>query len=800
MTASLYEPAPSFRSRLSFAPLLAAWEETVRKDTGAHTCAAMARRFRAHPELRQPIDDYSLLQQHEALIADAMHTIFPTTMSLGQNLGAAAVPFSNRVVFASALFRKVFMEEHNLVLPLDPQVETNIRRAEVHLAYKLILKQYYRMDLHGGKAFICAYPEAAQDIYNYFELSWDPQFISITNCITPPELPQHILLNCHGVEDLDRFPELRDLLPLEEFIFDGIIIIHIDEVTERETMNSLRNLLQEEDAWEQPGIFNRFKEQVQYLLQGQEMAVGVNVFSNGGQLSLVAPQLQGALLPKPIKKEQQETINQLLIQHFTKASHYTWSRDIKGSTILEAHLQESNWESAIFSAIRYEGTIIGCLEIYSTDQGAPSHKKMALVHAVIQLLEASLQKCRVHLQNKVNRLVMDHFTAVQASVEWRFNAVALNYLYQQQTGVKARMEDIVFSHVYPLYGSVDIRNSSGERNKAVQQDMRYQLQWIRTILQKAKQCVEFPLLDQLLLKTEEQEQSIKDYLFINDEQAVYTFLKQETARMLRQLQDIAPDCRQDIDAYFAALDPDTLTIKAQQRLYEESINRINNHIAHLLESEQVGIQQAYPHYFERYITDGVEFNIYIGQSIAPDKPFNQLHLQNLRLWQLGFLVKVARELHLLSPQLPIPLHTTQLVLVYSDPLSIAFHTAERKFDVEGVYNARYEVVKKRIDKALIRDTNQRLTQPGQIAVVYSGLEEEREYLQYFHYLHTKGLLQGEAEHLELEELQGVSGLKALRVQLVLEESTTPAEQTREKELSTGSYPNENEKIRTDSAL
>lgn len=769
MTASLYQPTPSFRSRLSFAPLLAAWEQVVQNDTGAHTCAVMARRFRAHPELLQPIDDYSLLQDYEDLVADALHTIFPPTLSLGQDLGAAAVPFSNRVVFASAPFRHLFMKEHNYVLPLDPQVEENIRRAEVDLAYKLILKQYYGMDLHGGLSFICAYPDPAQDIYNYFELTWDPQFITLSTSITPPELPPSILLNCHGVEDLGRLPQLRDILPLEEFIFDGLILLHMEEVTERETLDRLRDLLQDEAAWEQPGIFDRFKEQVQYLLQCQGLELGVCTFKKDGQLSLVAPQLRGALLHEIKNPEEREAICGLLLEHFAGARHNTWSRNTGRGDVLDAFLKKSNSQSALFSALDYEGTTIGCLEIYLPQKEVPSHKMMAQVHAVTQLLEASLRKCRAYLQNKVNRLVMDHFTAIEPSVEWRFNEAALNYLYQQQTGAQPQMEDIVFLHVYPLYGSADIRNSSGERNKAVQQDMRHQLQWIRTILQKAKECVSFPLLDQLLLKTEEQEQIIRDYLFINDEQAVYTFLKFEAARMLRQLKDVAPACRQDIDDYFAALDSDTLTIKKQQKLYEESINRINLHIAHLLEEEQAGIQAAYPHYFERYLTDGVEFNIYMGQSIAPGKPFNQLHLQNLRLWQLSFLVRIAKEMHLLSPQLPIRLNTTQLVLVYSDPLSISFHTAERKFDVEGVYNARYDVVKKRIDKALIRGTSQRLTQPGQIAVVYSGLEEEREYLQYFHYLHTRGVVQEEAEHLELEELQGVSGLKALRVHVVLEE-------------------------------
>lgn len=774
MTASLYEPTPSFRSRLSFAPLVAAWEQVALKDAAAHTCAAMARRFKAHPELLLPIDDYSLLEKYEALIRDGLHTIFPSTLSLGQHLGAAAVPFSNRVVFATAPFRSVFMEENNYVLPLDPQVNENIRKAEVHLAYKLILKQYYGIDLHGGNSFICAYPDPEQDIYNYFELTWDPQFISPSNCIPPPELPPSIRLNIHRVEDLDRYPQLRDLLPLEEFIFEGLVLLHVDQVTERETLSRLRHLLQDEAAWDRPGIFDLFKEQVQYLLQWKELELGVCTFEINGQLSLVAPQLRGALLDKVPESEKREAIYHLLLEQFAAARHYTWSRASDRGEELDEYLQKSRWQSALFSAIEYEGAIIGCLEVYSSQSDVPSHKMMAQAYAVIELLETSLQKCRAHLQNKVNRLVMDHFTAVQTSVEWRFNKAAMNYLHQQQTGGKPPMEDIVFTHVYPLYGSVDIRNSSGERNKAVQQDMRQQLQWIRTILQKAKKSIQFPLLDQLLLQTDEQEQIIRDYLFINDEHAVYAFLKFEASRMLQQLRDIAPACRQEITDYFAALDPETLTIKKQQKLYEESISRVNSHIAHLLATEQASIQQVYPHYFERYLTDGVEFNIYMGQSIAPERPFNQLHLQNLRLWQLNFLIRAAREMHLLSSQLPIPLNTTQLVLVYSEPLSISFHTAERKFEVEGVYNARYEVVKKRIDKALVRGTDQRLTQPGQIAVVYSGVEEEREYLQYFHYLHTRGLVQDEPELLELEELQGVSGLKALRVHIVMEDTPEPA--------------------------
>ena len=73
------------------------------------------------------------------------------------------------------------------------------------------------------------------------------------------------------------------------------------------------------------------------------------------------------------------------------------------------------------------------------------------------------------------------------------------------------------------------------------------------------------------------------------------------------------------------------------------------------------------------------------------------------------------------------------------------------------------MVKKRIDKVHIRTTNERLTQPGKIAVVYFNDKEADEYLGYVKYLQEKNILNDDLEILELEELQGVSGLKAFRV-------------------------------------
>jgi len=200
-----------------------------------------------------------------------------------------------------------------------------------------------------------------------------------------------------------------------------------------------------------------------------------------------------------------------------------------------------------------------------------------------------------------------------------------------------------------------------------------------------------------------------------------------------------------------------------RKQYEQSISRINQTLATFMDKEQAAAQKVYPHYFERYITDGLEFNIHMGQSITPRKKFDEIYLRNMKIWQLTVLARAAKLTFEMERDMVLPLQTTQLILAHSIPLSISFRTAERKFDVDGAYNIRYEIVKKRIDKVRIKDTNERLTQPGKIAIVYSQAKEANEYLEYIEFLQNQKLLKPGIEKYDLEELQGVSGLKALRV-------------------------------------
>jgi hypothetical protein len=192
----------------------------------------------------------------------------------------------------------------------------------------------------------------------------------------------------------------------------------------------------------------------------------------------------------------------------------------------------------------------------------------------------------------------------------------------------------------------------------------------------------------------------------------------------------------------------------------------------LLDREQVELQKTCPHYFEKYKTDGVEHIMYIGASLVPQMTFDLAYVRNIRLNQLITCCRIGHAIDEIKSELTIPLDVAQMILVQDTPHGIRFRIDEKKFDVDGAYGIRYEVIKKRIDKATVKGTTERISQPGKIAIVYAFEREAKEYRRYLEFMQAEGNTCGDIEELELNPLQGVSGLKALRVQIKLSSSNS----------------------------
>ena len=275
-----------------------------------------------------------------------------------------------------------------------------------------------------------------------------------------------------------------------------------------------------------------------------------------------------------------------------------------------------------------------------------------------------------------------------------------------------------------------------------------------------------PIYEELLYRINNLLEEIKEVLNTNSEQSIFDFVKEEVLAVFDHLKANDEELKDLILAYEEAIDSSTESYYDHRKNYDESVMRINKELAMVIDHRQEDAQAMFPHYFERYKTDGVEHNMYIGDSISGQLPFNPLYLSNLKLWQLQVMCEMENTHYNLKPELTVPLDVASLMLVYSTSLSIRFRMDEKRFDVDGTYNARYEVIKKRIDKSYIKGTNERLTQPGKLSIVYSQKKDEMEYLRYISFLKSKGYFTNNIEIVELDGLQGVTGLKAIRAEIL----------------------------------
>lgn len=759
-------------------PLINSLKKTIAGEGAGHQkmYGELINSFESIPELLQPIEDLSLLQKHSVLIEMLLSTAFPLAGSEADYFYAVAIPFSFDTIYASRLFQHSFMRPGTKEINVpEGSIAKQLYSERILNAFYLVLNRYSDFNTPAGTRSVYPIDDSVTGLKKYFEVQVDARFVEVkTVDDKAPQIPADaVSKRTNRMMDVS---ELYKLLPLDQFIFEGLVIVRICDVTSHEVISEIKNTLLNTNAFYDAAVYETLQSHIQTLLGLKEVKTGITpFFKMSGHFVYSELHNSNSLLFRHFTKLQQvDKVNECCRQLF-----YDAGSAIVFETLSKKELEEFDYldlyyeagaRSLILCPLKNNGELIGVLEIISQKEGSLNHRHIAKIQDAIPLFTLALEKSAESIDTQIDKVIKQKFTVVQPAVEWKFTEVAWNYIQKSRFAEEAELEKISFKDVYPLYAAVDIRNSSAERSDAIQLDLIEQLNIVANIITKAKKQIKFQFLEEIEFKINKFIQSISDVLLSDEEITIHDFLHGQVSAMLNHLRETLPEIKKEIDEYFSLIDPHTGVIHHHRRKYEESITKINETVSSFIDKAQQAVQDIYPHYFERYVTDGVEFNIYIGQSIAPHQKFNEIYLSNLKMWQLTILAKTARLTIALESKLPTLLSTTQLILANSIPISISFRAAERKFDVDGAYNIRYEIIKKRIDKVRIKETNERLTQPGKIAIVYTQPKEATEYMEYIEFLQNLNLLKPGVEQLELEELQGVIGLKALRVDVELDES------------------------------
>jgi len=761
------KPIP-FRTELSLAPLFAFWARTFGDDKSLE--GTFARTIReateAAPELLAPMTDPSVIDRHRKFVDVLMAAVFPAAV-LDREYGAAIAPFQLRGFYATPPFQQLFLAEDGTFrgrMNIEPSTLNAMRLLR---AYALVLARVYSIDLDLDYSFIFSVADPDTGLDRHFKAQFDLRFVEVVPVGPTPPLTDEDRRRLHG-NLLDR-DFLLAILPPEKFVFRGFTILKAVEVTDQEVLSSLKRDLIDKESIVSNARFLALQQKLRTLFRRPELRFGLAAL-NGDQVLILnyGAKNEHACIFADSRHHTKEEFKGSVYERAVRQGSPLVIHDLTAMpdrTAVDDEIIQSGARNLVVAPLLYQDRVIGTFELESPHPGDLNVTHLPKLHEVLPLFSMAVQRSMEELNTRIQALIKEKCTAIHPVVEWRFRKAVLTSIERHATGAEAggELEPIVFERVHPLYALSDIRGSSIERSLAIQADVLTQLRLGRDVVQAAHTAKRLPALDELLYRVNKHTAKIEKNLNSGDEVGVVSFLRADVERLFDHLQGFGPAVRERIEAYRAALDPRFGTVYARRKLFEESVTRIADTISAYLDLEEQAAQGMFPHYFEKQKTDGVDYQIYVGASLVEDGRFDPLYLKSLRLWQLMVTCGIALRTHQLRDQLPVPLEATHLVLVQHAPLSIRFRFDEKRFDVDGAYDIRYEIVKKRIDKALIKGANERLTQPGKIAIVYAQRAEANEYRGYIEYLQNLGYLTREVEDVELDELQGVHGLHALRV-------------------------------------
>ena len=547
------------------------------------------------------------------------------------------------------------------------------------------------------------------------------------------------------------FKQLLAALKPENYTVSGQILIEGIDVTERETSKALIQLLVGHESVLGTRRFEQANTLMKQLFSATDSFL-LSAENNQAQLftQLDQPEwqiatysiqdLQGSAFLRATERREVVNVPDLSLDCPTPCEVDMLNQGVRSLLLIPLVMRTSQLGDCTAHMVGLVG--ITSPKPYAFDQ-ADCSRAMTLIPALTAAMRHSVQ---------------DRFTNIHPSVRWRFEEEA------ERLSLGLPPSPILFENVYPLYGISDIRGSSDERNRAIQKDLLTQLRLALAIVEAADRTVNNALVGQLALDLVDYIATLEAGVTVDSEITLLRYLQDDVEVHFAYFAQHSAEAEAAIAQYRAAIDADHGCVYAARAVYDKTIGHINGLLRDTWNQWQQSMQAITAHYCDLEATDGIDHMIYAGQAI--DSAFTEFQLKSLRYEQLRAVCDCARKGFVLKAAYDTDMTITHLVLVQGYTVDIVHdETTERLFDVRGTRDTRYEIVKKRIDKACDAEKGDRITQPGMLTVVYSTSEEWHEYERYLRYLHREGIVDGHVEQGTVEPLQGVSGLKFARVRV-----------------------------------
>lgn len=763
--------------KLGFKKVIEAYEVQLERETddiAKDYLNNILERVGLFPKLTQGIESMEELKQYQNAIDTLLANLFPSILSQNE-IKAATVPFHHLSFNMTDRFKDILK---NAGADFKLKVRNLDKENRYVYACVLILNEYYGYQIDFSRPMIYDIPDE-NGILKHYRLAINADFMEIKPTKNAVEITQEdVDLLLQDPENIDLW---REKFPPKSWIFNGFTIINLTDITIDDGISDLKTALL---GGNDKASLHKLAEIFQSIYKIPDLEVGFTRFNNTmvSFRRMATSEIKSYILNKEKRDDCKSVLCEdayktLIEEHtyFSIANVEEYARK-NGGNIYVKNLLDAGVKSCVLAPIANKKQLLGVLELVSFRKNELNNINAIKLEDILPYIVTTIERSKSEYENRIKAVIQNECTSIHPSVLWVFEEEAKRFIDDLDEDGFASFRDIAFTDVYPLYGQIDIVGSSEERNLAIQKDLNQQLNVVLEIIDLASKEEALPIYEQIKFRIDEFIEELKN-LNASSEQKVMNLVRKEIDPIMEHIKKQSSGLRRKVVEYRKSINKETGVVYEHRKNYDDSVENINQTMARFIDRKQLAAQKIYPHFFERYKTDGVDHNMYIGKSMSRDTSFNKVYLYNLRLWQLQTMCEMENKFYQIQTNFKLQLDAASLILVFNTRLSIRYRMDEKKFDIDGTYNARYEIIKKRIDKAYIKDTEERITQKGKIAIIYTQKNDEREYLRYIKYLQAKKYLGEKVELLKLEDVQGVIGLKAIRVEVLYHKEDKAFEET-----------------------
>ena len=381
-----------------------------------------------------------------------------------------------------------------------------------------------------------------------------------------------------------------DKIPPESFISKGFVIANLFDVTMEQAISDIKSKLISKDHLAPDNFTEELQETFKSFFKLPNIRVGFATFNaRKDQFEAVAGMgfesylLNGEVIVGCKSALCEESYRKLIKENsYFAITDVNRMADLAGGMEPYEGLKRQGVQSAIFAPIAYENKLLGILEIVSEKKGVLNGVNAQKLDDVLPYIVSALVRNSNEENNRIDAIIQNECTSVHSSVYWKFQEEAKRFMNDQLEGKSPTFREIVFKDVYPLFGQIDIKDSSKARNLAIQRDLMIQLSEINDILVIALKKWNLPIYEELIFRVNNHLESIKEMLYTNSEQSIFDFVKDEIFPIFEHLKKSDVVLEKHILTYEAKIDMGTDSYYDHRKNYDESVTLINKKLSSVI--------------------------------------------------------------------------------------------------------------------------------------------------------------------------------------------------------------------------